>query len=142
MEKLELRRLFTSDQGTVGALRYRGRGVCLMLELPWRNNQPNMSCIPAGTYMVRYMARSGSGRYRDVYHVTQVKGRSGILEHAGNFAGASDKGYKTHSLGCQLPAMQMRALKGQLMGIKSRKALKRIHAVTGRKDFLLTISWS
>ena len=142
MEKLELRRLFTSDQGTVGALRYRGRGVCLMLELPWRGNRPNMSCIPAGEYVVRYMARSGSGRYKDVYHVIKVVRRSGILVHPGNVAGASDKGYKTHSLGCQLPAMQMRSLNGQLMGIKSRQALRRIHAVTGRKDFLLTISWS
>ena len=52
------------------------------LELPWEDNENNISCIPEGEYEVvtRY-----SQKYGKHYHVTDVEGRSWILIHAGNF---------------------------------------------------------
>jgi len=44
-------RLRKSDQGTEGLLIY-SRFNCYSLELPWRDNRPNVSCILAGTCIV------------------------------------------------------------------------------------------
>ena len=47
--KLRLRRTYHSDH-TKGVL-YRGNDKFLRtIECPWRNNQPNISCVPPGTY--------------------------------------------------------------------------------------------
>lgn len=110
-----------------------------MMELPDRNNTPNRSRILPGLYLCKYLPRSASGKYKDVYHVTQVSGRSGILQHPGNVAGDTTKGYKSHSWGCQLPALRLGKLYNQLAGLGSRAALRKLHAVTGRQDFYLEV---
>jgi len=110
-----------------------------MMELPDRNNARNISRIPPGMYLVKYLKRSASGKYRDVYHVTKVPSRSGVLTHAGNVAGDKFKGFKTHSWGCLLPATRLGMLYGQLAGLASRGALHKIHAITNRQNFYLEI---
>ena len=54
----------------------------LTLELGWLNNQRNISCIPDGEYdvIVRYSKKHGRH-----LHVTNVKNRTFILIHFGNF---------------------------------------------------------
>ncbi len=59
--------------------------VCKTLELPWLENQRNISCIPEGFYDV--VPRS-STKYSDHLHITNVEGRSLILIHWGNYAGS------------------------------------------------------
>lgn len=54
------------------------------LELPWLNNQKNISCIPKGIYSVFPLNKSASGKYSDVYHIINVKNRTDILIHSGN----------------------------------------------------------
>lgn len=110
-----------------------------MLELPDRNNAANLSRIPPGLYLVKYLARSASGKYKDVYHVTKVPRRSGVLAHPGNVAGDKLKGFKTDSLGCLLPALRMGILFNQMAGLASRAAVRRIHHITQRQDFYLEI---
>jgi hypothetical protein len=51
------------------------------LELPWRDNNKNISCIPDGDYNV-YLAKSEKFN-REVYLLANVPGRSGILIHDG-----------------------------------------------------------
>ena len=58
---------------------------CDTLELPWRNNASQVSCIPTGTYKV--IPRT-SPKYGDHLHVTGVNGRDLILIHWGNYAGS------------------------------------------------------
>lgn len=55
------------------------------LELPWKDNEKNISCIPEGTYKV---VRRYSQKYKDHLHITGVEGRSLILIHWGNYAGS------------------------------------------------------
>lgn len=56
--------------------------VAVMLELPWKNNLPDESCVPAGSYTcVRY--RSPKRGY-DVFLLNGVPGRSAIEIHIGN----------------------------------------------------------
>lgn len=139
LKTLQLYRAGSSDQGTPGVLVYQHKKVCFMLELPDRNNHANISRIPPGHYLVKYLARSASGHFTDVYHITHVLNRTGILQHPGNFAGDKLKGFKADSWGCQLPALHMGILNGQMAGLASRAALRRIHQITQRQHFYLEI---
>lgn len=53
------------------------------LELPWVGNRRNVSCIPAGAYLVskKNSPKFGAGTFA----VSQVPGRANILIHAGNY---------------------------------------------------------
>lgn len=55
---------------------------CFTLELPWLDNQTNISCIPAGVYPYE---RHISPSLGDVIHILDVEGRTWIYIHAGNF---------------------------------------------------------
>jgi len=56
--------------------------TCKTLELPWKNNSQNISCIPAGKYRV---IKRFSDQYQNHFHVLNVPGRSMILIHPGNY---------------------------------------------------------
>ncbi len=64
---------------------------CKTLELAWKNNEQQQSCIPTGRYQV---VKRNSEKYKDHFHLTNVPGRSMILIHSGN--------HFTHTLGCIL----------------------------------------
>ena len=57
--------------------------TCQTLERPWKNNQKNISCIPIGTYQVKYTFSSKFLKY--TYEVLNVPNRSGIRIHSGNY---------------------------------------------------------
>jgi len=126
-------------QGTPGMLYLLGMFVCRMMELPWRDNAPDISCIPEGEYDVRYLERSASGHFRDCYHIMDVPDRSGVLIHKGNWAGATDHDYRTDSHGCALTATRFGILAGQIAGLASRGAMTHLHEITGRRDFRLRV---
>ena len=98
---LTLRRQSTGDQGTFGLLDDLTTG-----ELPWRDNHPSLSCIPAGTYAVEWTASSkqrpdGTLEWPDgTYEPLNVPGRDGIRIHSGNFCGDITKGWQSHVEGC------------------------------------------
>ena len=83
---LILRDTFT-DESTIGELFLNGERFCDTLELPYRDNQRSISCIPTGEYKVRLRLPRESGT-RDYIHllVKDVKDRSHILFHRGNTA--------------------------------------------------------
>ena len=64
---------------------------CHTLELPWKNNAFQISCIPEGTYKV---VKRFSAKFKNHFHLTNVPGRTYILIHSGN--------YYTDILGCIL----------------------------------------
>lgn len=64
---------------------------CKTLEPTWKDNQKEISCIPAGTYQVR---KHNSPKYGKCYKVLNVTGRTEILFHWGN--------YYTNTEGCIL----------------------------------------
>lgn len=99
METVSIYRIGTDGQGTQSIVVGPRGWVCLAIELPWRGNRANRSCIPAGEYVCR---PHQSKKFGNVYHITDVQGRTWILTHAGNLAGDVDLGYKTHSYGCIL----------------------------------------
>lgn len=64
---------------------------CFSLELPWKNNQRRISCIPEGVYDV---IKHVSPKFGECFWIQNVPNRSEILVHLGN--------YVTEILGCVL----------------------------------------
>lgn len=100
-------------EGTNGVLFYRGlfKGFCI--ELPWRDNQRNVSCIPEGTYPLK--ARF-SKKFGPHLLVQDVADRSLILMHPANDA-------RKELLGCIAPVTY---LSGIGKGTNSRHLLQKI----------------
>lgn len=66
--------------------------TCVILELPWRDNARQISCIPEGCHHVK---KRWTKRFKSHYKIEDVPDRSNILIHPGNFV--------KNTLGCQLP---------------------------------------
>ena len=83
---LIIRDTFT-DESTIGELFVNGERFCDTLELPYKDNQRSISCIPTGEYKVRlrYPRESATRNYLHLL-VQNVKDRSYILFHRGNTA--------------------------------------------------------
>lgn len=71
----------TDDGRTFGVLVLDNGATFQTLEHPWRNNERNVSCIPAGWYDVRPYKSPSKGMCFKVY---DVPGRDDILIHIGN----------------------------------------------------------
>ena len=138
---LTLRRSASTDQGTFGVLAFGGQ-VMRSLELPWRDNRRQRSCIPPGSYRCSLMQ---SPRFGRVYGVHEVPGRSAVLLHAANLAGDVDLGYTTQLQGCIAPCMRVGAMRNnagrmQAAGMVSKPALAQLHAWAKGQPFTLEIS--
>lgn len=81
MLNIKLHRFSNVNLGNVGFLVMDDRVLCHTLELPWKGNMRNVSCIPPGTYTVEKFVSSKFGR---CFRLPFVPNRSGILIHAGN----------------------------------------------------------
>lgn len=69
--------------GTNGIIGVDGRDICGTIELPWRDNRRNVSCIPEGCYRLElYRSR----KFGHCLAVTGIPGRQGILIHPANDA--------------------------------------------------------
>lgn len=82
---MKLRRLIQNEKGTYGALSDdENEPICRTLELPWKDNQPQVSCIPAGSYTC---FRRHSDHFQcEVFEIGGVPGRSDVLLHPANYA--------------------------------------------------------
>lgn len=130
-----LLRLESSDHGTFGLFMSEGFS-CFISELPWRDNTPQLSCIPEGSYTCKWHR---SPKFGWCYKVFNVPGRNEILIHKGNYAGAVDKGYKTNSHGCLLPATKLGRIAGQKAGLISAPATQNLYSHFDKQSFTLEI---
>jgi len=78
-----LTRIVERNDATLGVLTIDGYPRMVTLEPRWVNNQPNISCIPVGSYKLK---RHESPRFGATWLVTDVPDRSHILIHRGNTA--------------------------------------------------------
>ena len=128
--KLELLRTYYPN-GTNGEIQYNGKRMCNTIELPWKNNLHQISCIPEGEYKLtkRYSPAKG-------WHllVNNVANRDLILIHAANDALKELKG-------CIAPVS---LLTGEGKGSSSRLALDKLNktvfaALDKKETIFLTI---
>ena len=74
-------RLEQTDKETLGILLIDNKIFCCTLELPWRYNQRDISCIPTGKYTCK---KYNSPKYESTYIVNDVFDRGYILFHVRN----------------------------------------------------------
>lgn len=82
MQTFQLIRDHFDDRPTTGQLLIEGERFCYTLERPWLNNAPNVSCIPTGTYDVKWLWSNHFNKY--LPHIVDVPGRSNIMFHSLN----------------------------------------------------------
>jgi len=127
--KVIIRRSWSDHRATMGMLTVEGvkHDPIFVLENPLRSTTVD-SRIPAGFY--RCEPYSGT-KFKDVYIVLDVKGRTNILFHAGNTASDTE--------GCILLGSQAGMIDGVPAVLNSVDALNRFRQIIGRKVFDLTI---
>lgn len=83
MTTVILQRLSESRDGTWGVLYQEAiKPLCWTLELPWKDNARNISCVPPGAYkVVKRQSKTFKGW---VCELQDVPGRDGVLIHPGN----------------------------------------------------------
>lgn len=89
-----------TDDGTFSDVSL-GSSMSLKLklaELPWKNNLPNVSCIPEGDWDL--LCLFSPKHQKNLWHVMGVPGRNAIELHSANFAGDVSKGKISQVLGC------------------------------------------
>ena len=69
------------EDGTFGMMLDMTTPFCLTLELEWKQNQSNESCIPDGDYTCR---RINSPKFGNTFEICNVSNRSHILFHKAN----------------------------------------------------------
>lgn len=133
---VNLIRTESGPQGTLGMVLIQNKRFYSM-ELPWLDNALGRSCIPFGEYDCEMV---DSPKFGPSYQVLDVKDRTHILLHAGNWAGDKEFGYKTDSDGCILLGESIGHLSGQRCVTSSRKALEHFLYLTGGVPFQLVVS--
>lgn len=129
-----IKRNKSTDKQTLGTLKADIDGTtftCQTLELPWRDNKNNISCIPKGTYDVRWTFSPKFMRY--TYQVMNVPNRSGIRIHAGN--------YYYNYLGCIGLGRTLADLNkdGQTDITSTQATVKAFEALMAKRPFTLQI---
>ena len=126
MKTVKLIRTVQTETETIGVF-FTDGFQCMTLERPWLNNQPDKSCIPEGTYVVK---RDLTGKQR-YYAVTDVPGRTYIEIHNVRFV--------TGLLGCIALAEAIGLVDGRLSAIDSEFACDRFLQFMGDETFALVI---
>lgn len=77
----QLKRLYRGDDGIFGAFFWNNKPIAVTLELPWKDNARNISCIPQERYKC---VRVNSRKFGETFQLIDVPNREGILIHWGN----------------------------------------------------------
>lgn len=131
MDIVTLRRVAEHNTyGTAGVMiDPEGVPICLSLELPYRLNARNVSCIPPGKYLC---VPENSSKFKQViFRLHNVPDRSGILIHPVNLA--------TDLEGCIAPGTYFGYLRGKPGVMRSGSALAELRKAVRNQDFLLSI---
>lgn len=127
--KLDLLRLKETKTRTLGILMLIDDDDALIrtfftLELPWRNNEKNVSCIPEGVYTINPRK---SDKYGKHFIINNVPNRSYILLHHGN--------YSSDTSGCILVGTEFKNLDNEkeLEVANSKKAMETLTTMIGER---------
>jgi len=128
-----LARVQTGPEGTFGVMGLAEEPPrWVTLERPWKNNEPFISCIPDGTYVLRPHESVKFGR---VWCVDQVPNRTAILIHPANLA--------TELEGCIALGECYGSLQEHPAVVNSRQAVTEFHSMlAGLSDATLQIRWA
>lgn len=136
MSDAVLTRLETGDQGTFGRI-VAGTLSLYSGELPYRDNQPNVSCVLPGIYRCAW---TFSPRFRRfMYLLLGTEPRAGIRKHAANLMGDDSMGYRRQLNGCIALGERLGWIEGQKALLLSAPAVTKFENHMQRKPFTLEI---
>lgn len=128
--KAEIKRNIKTVDAVFGVLCIDDISIAATLELPYKDNHPEVSSIPAGNYLCQ---RIISPHFGDVFKVMNVPNRQNILIHDGN--------YPTDTHGCIVVGEKMGNVNGSMQIINSRVGFKTLmDKLTKINEFNLTIT--
>lgn len=131
MRKVTLTRYETGPEGTYSNVVTDSGFQCYGMELPWKDNKVDESCIPEGAYQC---VVGESPKFGKVYGVQKVPGRSDVLFHPANWI--------RQLLGC----IALGRAVGLVLGIKgvmsSKDAIEGFMADLEGEPFTLTVKWA
>lgn len=122
MKRLTINRIYQNDDKTLShsfLTKKQGNVVTKLMEfkgieLPWNDNQRNISCIPADIYTGQAIQRGSNGDY--AIHIKDVPNRSEILIHKANFV--------RDLLGCLAPGKRFKDIdKDGIIDVDSSEAV-------------------
>jgi len=135
MHTVRIERYDSNAERTIGKVYFDGMPKLYSYELPWKDNEKSVSCIPVGMYKCARHISEAYPEKRLAYVVNNVPGRQGILFHSGNT-------YKdTHGcilLGAALGSLQV-AGKFTDSVLSSQAAMIELHEFAKGKEFSLEI---
>jgi Family of unknown function (DUF5675) len=131
-----LNRVPSTDQGTFGIFTLDDNTTFYSIELPWRNNDKGLSCIPAGAYHCHWI---NSPKHGWCYQVMDVPNRDMIEIHSANWAGDAAQGFVSQLLGCIALGDSIGILNGQLCVLHSKDSIATFEQKQMQQDFVLTI---
>ena len=118
--RLLLTRIDESEKQTIGVLYLLNYNDNIItdfdsLELPYKENKQDISCIPNGNYKC---VKRNSSKFGNHLHILNVPNREYILIHKGN--------YHTDILGCILIGTDLKDINndGEIDVIRSRDAME------------------
>ena len=103
-------------EGTNGNLECDDKFICKTIELPWKENQKRISCIPEGKYSLK---KRYSKKFKWHIEIMDVSNRSSILFHPANNA-------LKELNGCIAPVTK---ISGAGLGLMSRKAFTKLKTI-------------
>ncbi len=114
--------------GTTGQIVNQiGLPICSSLELPWKENEKNVSCVPIGVYEIKLDTRH-KGQLSEilVWELVDVAGnRTQCQFHIANWC--------SELLGCIAPVSSLTMLNGSLFGASSKDAFTKLMRSMGNK---------
>ncbi len=126
-----VRNMTCSDGSTIGRLLVDGDEVGRTLELPWRNNEQNISSIPAGNY--RTTIRTDGRRGWRLQRI-DVDDREYIQVHIGN--------YQSEIQGCILVGDGVASTVDRCQVTNSGKTLEKLRTALQKRSALLSANQS
>lgn len=126
---VQINRLERAEDGIYGVLKLEWRCFCVTLELPWYDNQENISAIPDGEYICYRFQSPSRG---EVWELQNLPNRKHVQIHAGNTV--------KDTLGCILVAQYFGKLQGNRAILNSGKTFNEFMEATRQANRLdLTI---
>ncbi len=135
LKEVYLNSIVHDDRQSLGVL-YLFTGadifVAKSLELPWNDNKPQISCIPAGRYLCKRTWSPKHGEYQ--HEICNVPGRTGLRFDIANFV--------KQLLGCVClgDAYKDINLDGNLDVIHSGETIRKFRELVGEEDFWLNVN--
>lgn len=136
--RILLERMDLSNEGTFGRL-FFGDQTLYTGELPWRDNENDISCVPIGIYTCNW---TYSPRFkRHMYLIDNVPRRTGVRIHSANFVGDKRMGFKCQLLGCITLGEKLGWIDNQKAVLISKPAIRKFETHMGQQPFELEIRY-